>query len=251
MKLILSFRFPLWLAALGLLVSGAAAADPLPQLDGILKVGFQSFALFKGYSRTGHKWAKEGVKLGDDYTVEKINNDSVIVRDAGDKPHKLFINGHDLFDIRDLSREAARNWANSTYNPMLWHPVSLPRDIESRMGKLTVEERYQIFKWYRDYGWQLSMVIDANGYWDIGFENIYAEYRQEKLKDRVKDFRERLNPDQRDLYDRITKSVSFDAYQSGSAARESLQKQLQASLSGTQREAYDNLQNLSEPRSAD
>ncbi|QYM79307.1 hypothetical protein K0B96_01425 [Horticoccus luteus] len=229
-------------------VPAAQAADTsnpppaeLPQLDGVLHVGKVAYALFKGFDQTGHKWAVVGDDVGD-FHVEKIHGVTVEVQGPDKKRSELIVTGWQSLERRQKTPEQSEAWINSAENPMLWHPVALPVQLQVRLADLNAEEKYDIQQWYLDYGWRMSVVIDATGYWDIGFEPAYGDARANRLNTQIARFRVSLNPEQARTYTEITKAVSYDEYNATREQRAQRMAAFIASLSPAQRRAFEALQ---------
>lgn len=221
----------------------AAPAPDVPQLDGVLHVGKEAYALFKGFDQSGHKWAVAGDYLGD-FNVEKVHGVTVELRGPDKLKHEVIVTGWRSLEGRQRSRERSEAWINSSENPMLWHPVALPVQLQVRLANLSTDDKRDIQEWYLDYGWRMSVVIDATGYWDIGFEQVYSDKRENHLNTQIARFRLSLNPEQARTYADLTRAVSYDEYRATREQRVRQMAAFMATLSPAQRHAFEALQNV-------
>lgn len=127
---------------------------------------------------------------------------------------------------------------------MLWHPVALPVQLQVRLANLSTDDKRDIQEWYLDYGWRMSVVIDATGYWDIGFEQVYSDKRENHLNTQIARFRLSLNPEQARTYADLTRAVSYDEYRATREQRVRQMAAFMATLSPAQRHAFEALQNV-------
>lgn len=257
MRALLSFARPLYplrvfLSALVLLAcalpltfSAEESAPPgeLPKLDGILHLSKESYALFRGYDPSGHRWAVIGDYLGD-FIVEKIRGSTVVLRGPDKQRHEVYATGWRTLEKRQQDPQLAEAWINSDENPMLWHPVAVPVQLQIRLGDLSPEEKYALQEWYLGFGWRMSFVIDAFGYWDIGFEHAFSDTRERHLNTRIARFRASLSPEQARTYTELTKALSYEQYR---ATRDERARRMAAfieTLTPGQRRAFEALQNV-------
>lgn len=221
----------------------AAPAPDVPQLDGVLHVGKEAYALFKGFDQSGHKWAVAGDYIGD-FSVEKVHGVTAELRGPDKQKHEVIVTGWRSLEARQRSRERSEAWINSAENPMLWHPVALPAQLQVRLSHLSTDDKRDIQEWYLDYGWRMSVVIDATGYWDIGFEQVYSDKRENRLNTRIARFRVSLDPEQARAYAELTRALSYDEYRATRAHRARQMAAFIATLSPAQRHAFEALQNV-------
>jgi hypothetical protein len=199
--------------------------------------------LFKGYDPSGHRWAVAGEDVGD-FTVEKVGGVTVTL--VGPDKHKseVYVAGWRSIEKRQHSPIASEEWINSPENPMVWHPVSVPVQLQIRLGDLTPDEKYAMQQWYLSYGWRMSFVIDAMGYWDIGFEHAYGDARERKLNTQIARVRASLSPEQARAYTELTKAIDYATYRATQTQRAQRMADFIATLSPAQRMAFEGLQNV-------
>lgn len=234
-KLILTLRILLF-SFFALLTAQAAE---LPKLVAVLEVSSYKFALFESSDVTGYTWRRQGEKVGE-YKVGRISTGQVVVIDASGfstdlKTPRIYPVGEDEIVRRD--------WVNSENNPMLWHPIRPPRALERALQFFAEKDKRSFVQWYTTYGWRAAMVIDANGLWSIGYENIYSDFRDELMKQRIRTFRRNLSPEQLAMYNEITESLSFDKYQAKRAKLAEIRASFEASLSPELMKVYKSFSN--------
>lgn len=172
----------------------------LPKLYGTVETPGDKLASVVVPGDPAARWFAEGDPLGV-FVLKSVTRGKITLARNDGTTVDVFLEGsqpsvaHD-----DQPAPFSRKWINSRANPMLHHPAEFGSALTRAWRTMSKEEREAVFAYYKNHGWRIARIeIYEGGGLSIEWENIYAEERQQVVRENSARWRASLTEAQRDM----------------------------------------------------
>lgn len=197
-----------------LLATTVTANEPLPKLYGTVETPGEKLASVVPPGSDRAMWVDEGGRIGGfvlksvargKITLARNDGTSVVVFLEGSQPSAA---------SDDTPASFSRKWINSRANPMLHSPAEFGHTLTRAWRTMSKEEREAVIAHYLNHGWRIMRIenYDGGGL-SIEWENIYAEERQQVVRENRARFEASLTDSQRELWKELKRTsgrIRFD-----------------------------------------
>lgn len=197
-----------------LLATTVTANEPLPKLYGTVETPGEKLASVVPPGSDRAMWVDEGGRIGGFVLTSVARGKITLARNDGTSVVVFLEGSQPSAASDDTPASFSRKWINSRANPMLHSPAEFGHTLTRAWRTMSKEEREAVIAHYLNHGWRIMRIenYDGGGL-SIEWENIYAEERQQVVRENRARFEASLTDSQRELWKELKRTsgrIRFD-----------------------------------------